>query len=69
VGWRCTSSCSLSASVSHSTDPHQSGPDNHWLVPIYFFVEPMEVRRGDVLRLSYSYDPADREEWIDVRLA
>lgn len=59
----------LSASVSHSTDAWQSGPDNHWLVPIYFFVEPMEVRRGDVLRLSYSYDPGDKEEWIDVRLA
>jgi hypothetical protein len=29
----------------------------------------MDVRRGDVLRLSYSYDPADKEEWIDVRLA
>ncbi|MBW3571806.1 MAG: 50S ribosomal protein L11 methyltransferase [Gemmatimonadetes bacterium] len=59
----------LSPSVAHSTDPRQSGPDNHWLVPIYFFVEPMDVRRGDVLRISYSYDPADKEEWIDVRLA
>lgn len=59
----------LSESVSHSTDAWQSGPDNHWLVPIYFFVEPMDVRRGDVLRISYSYDPADKEEWIDVRLA
>lgn len=59
----------LSPGVSHSTDAWQSGPDNHWLVPIYFFVEPMDVRRGDVLRLSYSYDPADKEEWIDVRLA
>jgi protein arginine N-methyltransferase 1 len=59
----------LSPSVTHSTDPLQSGPDNHWLVPIYFFVEPMDVRRGDVLRISYSYDPADKEEWIDVRLA
>ncbi|HEX6369930.1 MAG TPA: 50S ribosomal protein L11 methyltransferase [Longimicrobium sp.] len=59
----------LSPGVSHSTDAWQSGPDNHWLVPIYFFVEPMDVRAGDVLRLSYSYDPADKEEWIDVRLA
>jgi SAM-dependent methyltransferase len=59
----------LSPGVSHSTDAWQSAPDNHWLVPIYFFVEPMDVRRGDVLRLSYSYDPADKEEWIDVRLA
>src|SRR5687768_17008994 len=59
----------LSPGVSHSTDAWQSAPDNHWLVPIYFFVEPMDVCRGDVLRLSYSYDPADKEEWIDVRLA
>jgi SAM-dependent methyltransferase len=58
----------LSPGVVHSTDAWQSGPDNHWLVPIYFFVEPMDVRRGDVLRLSYSYDPSDKEEWIDVRL-
>lgn len=59
----------LSPGVTHSTDPWQSGPDNHWLVPIYFFVEPMDVVDGDVLRISYSYDPADKEEWIDVRLA
>ena len=58
----------LSPGVSHSTDPRQSDADNHWTVPIYFFVEPMDVRRGDVLQLSYSYDPADKEEWIDVRL-
>ncbi len=58
----------LSPSVSHSTDPRQSDADNHWTVPIYFFVEPMDVRRGDVLQISYSYDPADKEEWIDVRL-
>ena len=59
----------LSPSVSHSTDPWQSAADNHWLVPIYFFVEPMDLRRGDVLQVAYSYDPADKEEWIDVRLA
>ncbi|HEX2210969.1 MAG TPA: 50S ribosomal protein L11 methyltransferase [Longimicrobium sp.] len=59
----------LAPSIIHSTDPRQSGPDNHWTVPIYFFVEPMDVGRGDVLRLTYSYDPADKEEWIDVRLA
>lgn len=58
----------LSPGVSHSTDAWQSDADNHWLVPIYFFVEPMDVRRGDILELSYSYDPADKEEWIDVRL-
>jgi protein arginine N-methyltransferase 1 len=58
----------LGAGVTHSTDAWQSAPDNHWLVPIYFFVEPMDVQRGDVLRLTYSYDPADKEEWIDVRL-
>ena len=59
----------LSRSVTHATDPWQSGADNHWLVPVYFFAEPMRVRRGDVLQVTYSYDPADKEEWIDVRLA
>jgi SAM-dependent methyltransferase len=58
----------LSPSVTHTTDPRTAAPDNHWTVPIYFFVEPMDVRRGDVLQLTYSYDPADKEEWIDVRL-
>lgn len=58
----------LSPSVTHSTDPRQAEADNHWTVPIYFFVEPMDVHRGDVLQLTYSYDPADKEEWIDVRL-
>ena len=58
----------LSPSIGHSTDPWQSASDNHWTVPVYFFVEPMDVRPGDVLQLTYSYDPADKEEWIDVRL-
>lgn len=58
----------LAPSIILSTDPRKSRPENHWLVPVYFFVEPMEVERGDVLRLTYSYDPADKEEWIDVRL-
>lgn len=58
----------LSESIAHSTDAWQSASDNHWTVPVYFFVEPMDVRPGDVLQLTYSYDPADKEEWIDVRL-
>jgi Ribosomal protein L11 methyltransferase (PrmA) len=57
----------LSPSVSHSTDPRHAEPDNHWLNPVYLFVEPMELRRGDSVRIAYRYDPADREEWIDVR--
>jgi hypothetical protein len=57
----------LSPSVSHSTDPRHAGADNHWLNPVYLFVEPMELRRGETVRISYRYDPADKEEWIDVR--
>ncbi|HEU0078353.1 MAG TPA: 50S ribosomal protein L11 methyltransferase [Longimicrobiaceae bacterium] len=56
----------LSPSVSHSTDPRHAAPDNHWLNPVYLFVEPMELRRGETVRISYRYDPADKEEWIDV---
>lgn len=57
----------LSPSVSHSTDPRHAQPDNHWLNPVYLFVEPMALRRGETVRISYRYDPADKEEWIDVR--
>lgn len=58
----------LSPGVTLSTDPRSVEPDNHWLNPVYIFVEPLEVRRGDPVCITYSYNPTDREEWLDVRV-
>lgn len=58
----------LSPSVTLSTDPQDVEADNHWLNPVYLFVEPLEVKRGERAQITYSYLPASREEWLDVRL-
>lgn len=58
----------LSPSVSHSTDPRRVDSDNHWRIPTYLPVEPLQVRRGDVLRVTYRYAPGDRDERIGIQL-
>lgn len=58
----------LSPSVSLSTDPRRAAPDNHWLNPVYFFVDPLRLKRGDALELTYWYEAGDKDEWVSVSL-
>ena len=58
----------LSPSVTLSTHPRQVEPDNHWRTPTYLLAEPLEVRPGDLLRITYRHAPGDRDERVEVRL-
>lgn len=54
----------LSPSVTLSTCPREAPDDNHWLNPVYYFVDPLRLRAGDVLRLDYQY--RNGEEMLSV---
>lgn len=56
----------LCAGETIVTHPALSDRDNHWLNPIYVFVNPVPVRPGDKLNVTYTYLASGHEEWIEI---
>jgi hypothetical protein len=56
----------LAPNRSFSTHPSAVDQSNHWLNPVYVFVNPHPLQTGDKISLKYKYKVVDKGTWIDV---
>lgn len=58
----------LSDTVTLTTRPDGAGADNHWLNPVYFFMEPVRVREGDTIGVEYRYSGKTNQDEVRVNV-
>ena len=58
----------LTPTRSLTTHPALVDKDNHWWNPVQVFVDPLSLRAGDQLEVTYKYKVVGNTTWYRVRL-
>jgi protein arginine N-methyltransferase 1 len=59
---------SITPNRSLTTHPASVDKDNHWWNPVQVFVDPLSLRAGDQLEVTYKYNVVENTTWYRVRL-